>query len=651
MQTEQALPVRDVQPRSTASRAAPLGAVTYRTDIDGLRALAVVPVVLYHVGVHVVRGGFIGVDVFFVISGFLITQLLYRDIRGGKFSIIRFYERRIRRIFPALVAVLLAVFVLGNLYCLPAELVDLSKSLTAAVLSVSNFYFWMTSGYFDGQSGSKPLLHTWSLAVEEQFYVFWPLLLFALHTFVKRRMMAMTVGLVLVSFLISLAGMWFFPSGNFYLPFSRAWELGIGALLALDAVPAALGPAARNLMAGLGFALIAASVFLITGSMPFPGLLALPPCLGAGLIILAGRDGSSLVGRLLSLRPVVFVGLVSYSLYLWHWPIFVFQKNYGMLFYGLSESTTKIVLVTEALLVASLSWKLIEQPFRTGALRPSDRRLLQLAAVAATVCLALGLAAWSVGGFPGRYSPRELQVASYLQYNDSHDFGRIGRCFLIRAPGERSDFAPECLALSKDRKNYLLLGDSHAAELWSGFSAAFPDINFLETAASDCFPTVVHALSEATGCDRLVDGVFKDFLTHAHVDQVLLAARWKPDLLDNLAATVAWLKERKIPVTLFGPTVVYDSPFPRLMLTAMRSGDSTLMQRHIEGSIRELDAAVSQVAASAGVPYISLINLQCTISSCAISPSELPLIFDQEHFTTEGATILAHRLRDTGVRW
>jgi hypothetical protein len=413
-------------------------------------------------------------------------------------------------------------------------------------------------------------------------------------------------------------------------------------------VPFALGSVLRNILSGLGLLLIVGSVFLIGSDLPFPGLLAIPPCLGAALIILAGRDGPSLVGRLLSLRPVVFIGLISYSLYLWHWPIFVFQKNYGMLVTGLSDSSTKMVLVAEALVVAALSWKFIEQPFRSGRWRPSGRRLLQLAAAGAAVTLTLAILAWSASGLPSRYSPRELQVASYLQYIAGHRIGREG-CLLLGESGER--FAPECLTLAKDKKNYLLLGDSHAAELWPGLSAAFPDINFLEATAIGCLPTVVHGVSESGGCTRELDPIFNDYLTHTRVDNVLLVGRWKGGLLDNLAATIAWMKARNIPVTVFGPTMIYDAPFPRLMLTAMRSGDPTLVERHMAGSLKDLDVAVSQVASTAGVPYVSLMNLQCTVSSCAIRTSDMPLIFDQEHYTREGATIIAERLRDTGVKW
>jgi peptidoglycan/LPS O-acetylase OafA/YrhL len=626
----------------------------YRTDIDGLRAVAVLPVVGFHAGIHFLRGGFIGVDVFFVISGFLITQLLYKDICAERFSIIHFYERRIRRIFPALFAVLLSVYVVGIIYCLPAEIVDLSKSLAAAALSVSNIYFWLTSGYFDGQSSAKPLLHTWSLAVEEQYYLVWPVLLFALNRLPRPRLLQVMLVLVCLSLAGSVAGMWLFPSANFYLPFTRAWELGAGALLALDALPMQLGPRLRNVLSALGMLLIVGSVLLIGPDLPFPGLLAVPPCLGTVLIILAGRDGDSHLGRLLSLRPVVFMGLISYSLYLWHWPITVFQKNYGLLVSGLSDARSKIVIILVSLLLAAFSWKFIEQPFRTGQLRPSNRRLLQIAAAAMSVVLTLALLASLAKGFPGRYSPRELQIASYLSYltsDEGHNFGRRGECFLVGGSGERSYFAHECLVTAKDRKNYLLLGDSHAAELWAGLSATFPGVNFLEAAASECFPTIVHAISESARCKRLMDDVLQNFLAHERVDRVLLAARWKSTMLDNLLATVSWLNAHNVPVTVIGPSVVYDVPYPRLMVSALRMDDPALAQRHLEGSIKGLDAEMSQLARTHGIAYVSLVALECMVPSCAIAAGERPLLFDQEHFTREGSVLIAQKLRDGRIGW
>jgi len=622
----------------------------HRPDIDGLRTVAVLPVVAFHAGVHAASGGFIGVDVFFVISGFLITQLIYKEIQGDRFSILAFYERRIRRILPALIAVLLTVYAFGLVYCLPGDMVELARSTIAAALSASNVYFWVGAGYFDGAAISKPLLHTWSLAVEEQFYLIWPLLLILGNRFFRRHLLLATVVLSALSFAVSAIGAFDFPNATFYLPFTRFWELSVGGMLALGAAPRALGAVARNSLAAFGLALIAASVLLIESDMPFPGILALPPCLGAVMIILAGRDGDSMVGRLLSIRPMVFIGVISYSLYLWSWPITVFQRNYVFLMGGLSHRSSKLLIVGVSIIVAYLSWKFIETPFRTGKHRPNAKLLFKLATTGTAALVVLGVTAWTSSGYPARYSPRELQAASYMNYDGRSAF-RFGHCFLS-APLRQWRLDPECLIISTSKKNFLLLGDSHAADLWFGLNATFHDVNFMQATAADCFPTITHSFVESSKCSQIMDGVFENFLTHNRIDEVLLSARWKPDSVEKLPATLRWLVQHNIHVTLIGPSAVYDSPIPRLLVTALRASDPELPQRHRDESIRALDAKMRQMAKAEGVDYISMIDLFCSGSSCVVADaSGSPLLYDEEHFTTGGSVFVARRLMAISKTW
>jgi peptidoglycan/LPS O-acetylase OafA/YrhL len=281
----------------------------YRPDIDGLRALAVLSVVVYHLGAPV-RGGYVGVDIFFTISGFLIGSIILRQTLDGRFTFAGFYERRIRRIFPALFVMLVATFILAYKYLLPTELVAFSKSLAAVSFSVSNAYFWFQSGYFDAPASQTPILHTWSLAVEEQFYVFLPVYLVLLRRYVPRRINLAVCLFTAVSFLISIFGAYRFPSASFFLPHTRAWELLLGTMLALEGCPKVRTSAMRQVAGITGIILIAAALLFYRSWTPFPGLAALPPCLGTVLIIAAGESGTHLVGRLLSLKPVVFVGLI-----------------------------------------------------------------------------------------------------------------------------------------------------------------------------------------------------------------------------------------------------------------------------------------------------------------------------------------------------
>jgi peptidoglycan/LPS O-acetylase OafA/YrhL len=615
----------------------------HRRDIDGLRAVAVLPVVAYHVGIHAVPGGFIGVDIFFVISGFLITQVLIQDIHGDRFSLIRFYERRVRRILPALLAVLLLTFIVCARYSLPSELIDFSKSLIAAAASVSNIYFWRNGGYFAAPALTKPLLHTWSLAVEEQFYIFWPLLLwFGLRLF-KRHLLAATIVIIVVSLAVSAVGAFTSPESTFYLVHTRAWELLLGGVLPLGAFARPIGPVWRNALAVAGLAVIIASVLAINSDMPFPGLLALPPCVGAFLIILAGRDGKTWAGQVLSWKPITFIGIISYSLYLWHWPLTVFQKNYALLLTGGSDKAQKLVIIAWSLALAALSWKFVEQPFRVGSWRPARPTLFRYAAVGTSLIILLGAIAWRADGFPARYTAQQLRIASYLDYDAGAMF-RDGKCFL--ADTDHETFAPECLAVDPSRSNYLLLGDSHAAELWAGLSATYPGINFLQATAADCFPVTRHRLGEASHCVHAMDNVVQSFVPTHKVDRVLLAARWKADYVPEISATLDWFRSRHVAVTLIGPTVEYDSPLPRLLLTADKTHDTGLPDAHWDHSLLQLDKQLAAVAAAHGAAYISMIDLFCPQSACSTTdPQGLPLLNDREHFTLEGSKLIAEKLK------
>jgi peptidoglycan/LPS O-acetylase OafA/YrhL len=614
----------------------------FRPDIEGLRAVAVLPVLAYHVSPSMAPGGFVGVDVFFVISGYLISQLLCADIERDRFTIVGFYERRIRRIFPALMAMLAVTFILAWRYCLPGELIDLSRSTMAAALSVSNIYFWMTSGYFSGDELSKPLLHTWSLAVEEQFYLVWPLFLYAGRRYFNRWLIPLTWLLAAISFLVAAVGAFYFANQTFFAPYTRLWELAAGGLLAMGALPETSRPFLRNVLATAGFALIAGSVFLIHATMPFPGLLALPPVAGAGLIILAGRGGDSLVYRGLALKPIAFIGAISYSLYLWHWPINTFQRNYAFLG-GYDSWKSKVLICVVSIAVAALSWRFIEQPFRQGKLRPSNRTLLKLAA-AATGCI-VGMAGLATArdGLPSRFSTAELATVQHLVRVTGNSW-RSHQCFLFE-PRVDTALAPECLAIDPDRKNILLLGDSHAAQLWKGLNTVFDQVNWLQATASDCLPTIIHRIGERITCSQVLDDVMRNFLTRQHVDNVFLIARWKNTSLENVAATLDYMKANHIPVTLVGPTALYDAPIPRLVISAMRASDPSLLGRHMDPSMADLDGQMRKLAADHGVPYISLLQLQCTSAPCPDGP--WPELSDQEHFNALGAEIIARKIRDS----
>lgn len=346
----------------------------YRPDIDGLRAIAVLSVIFFHTGVPGFSGGFVGVDIFFVISGFLITSIILKDIQEKKFSIANFYERRIRRIFPALFPVIGFSFVVGA-YLFDADAFkSLGKSITATTLFSSNILFWRESGYFAAPSLEKPLLHTWSLAVEEQFYIIFPLVLVFIHRYLKSRYFTWILIAMTLSFGASVYGIYHYAGATFYLVPTRAWELLIGSILAFGVLPEPSSAWLRNVLSILGLGFIIYSVGFYTEATLFPGPNAITPVLGAWLIIYSNKaDEKVIVNKLLSVRPLVFIGLISYSLYLWHWPFVAFAKY--LMFRPFNGYETAGIILT-SLAVSTLSWKYIEQPFRGKQMLLQNRKRL-----------------------------------------------------------------------------------------------------------------------------------------------------------------------------------------------------------------------------------------------------------------------------------
>ncbi|MEK7830212.1 MAG: acyltransferase, partial [Acidobacteriota bacterium] len=382
---------------------------SYRPDVDGLRAIAIVPVVFYHAGFSSFSGGFVGVDVFFVVSGYLITSLILPEAIQGKFSIINFYERRIRRIFPALFTMMLVSSAVSYWLMWPLAFKDFGQSLVAATAFASNFLFWIKQGYFDSPAESRPLLHTWSLAVEEQFYIVFPIYLMIVARWFPRALKPLTVAIAILSFGLSLYSVVFAPTAAFYLAPSRTWELLLGAMLAMKVFPPIRSKKLCAALAVAGLVLIALAVALLSQHSPFPGAYALLPCVGTFLVIYAGAGEQNFVGRLLSMRWLVFIGLISYSFYLWHWPLIVFAELYLVRDITNQEAWALIAL---SALLAFLSWKFIESPFRLRQVAASRRGLFLFAGATMLVAVFLGLPLHFTEGLPQRMSPQARQLAN-----------------------------------------------------------------------------------------------------------------------------------------------------------------------------------------------------------------------------------------------
>lgn len=494
----------------------------YRPDIDGLRAIAVVPVVLYHLDKQAVSGGFVGVDIFFVISGYLITSILLGELEATRFSLVRFYERRVRRILPALLAMLAGVLAAGYAFLLPSEFVELSRSAVATLFFASNFYFNDEGDYFRHAADSAPLLHTWSLGVEEQFYIVFPLCLALAWRFARERLATAIGILALASFALGVWGVQAHPKAAFYLTPFRFWELALGALLAMGRFPRLERRSVREAAGAAGLALILASVFAFSSSTTFPGLAALAPCLGAALLLYAGAGGDSLARRLLAFRPVAFVGLISYPLYLWHWPIIAFFRIVSEREPTMLDSAA---IFGASVGLATLSWRFVEMPVRRGGAMAPASRLFAAVGGGAALCLAAALSILLAGGLPSRLpapAARNLEIAKLETVEKQACFER-----------RRNSPRPEpCQMGPEDGRNprVLVMGDSHAAALAPGLAerAGAHGERIAVRARELCPPllgTTTIFRSRDEGC-RQINAEALDYVRRHDIRHIVLVARW-----------------------------------------------------------------------------------------------------------------------------
>jgi peptidoglycan/LPS O-acetylase OafA/YrhL len=427
----------------------------YRAEIDGLRALAVLPVILFHAGFEIFSGGFVGVDVFFVISGYLITTILIEDIENKRFSIVNFYERRARRILPALFFVMLVCIPFAWMWMMPGQMKDFSQSLIAVSLFVSNILFWRESDYFSAAAEEKPLLHTWSLAVGEQYYVLFPIFLILAWRFGKNRVFWMIVVMAAISLLLSEWGWRNKATANFYLAPTRAWELLAGSIAAF--IVQKRGVQKNNFLALLGLAAIIFSVFAYDESTPFPSVYALVPVLGVVLLVLyAGKE--TLAARLLSTKIFVGIGLISYSAYLWHQPLLAFARIKSV-----DEPSPLILgmLVFGTLLLAYLSWKFVEAPFR-DKLKIAKTKIFIFSLSGLLVFILFGYVGHIKQGFGNRIS-LEGNSNKVKSIADQWEFTGYPIHHLIR----KSDYNYSSIGNTDPLNDSILItGDSHALQYW-----------------------------------------------------------------------------------------------------------------------------------------------------------------------------------------
>lgn len=623
---------------------------SYRSDIDGLRAIAILCVVIFHLSPTTLDGGFIGVDVFFVISGYLITHQIRAGVESGTFSFKDFYAKRIRRLYPGLIAVVAVTLVAAYVLLLPTELEKIAKSALSASLYSANIYSYYTVDYFSHDE-IRPLLHTWSLSVEEQFYLFFPICLVTLLHRSRKVAGAAIAFLALCSLGYAEYTVERDASLAFYSGLSRFWEFAAGALLTF------LGPAKASapVHAGgalCGLVLIFASAVWMSEASPVPGLIMLAPVLGAVLLLRVGET-SNPVSAALSAPPFVYLGKISYALYLVHWPLIVFAKT----LYQLSlPRWMEGALLALSILLADLLSRLVERPLR-GISVPRRRQWIFATGAGSTVMIALvGVSVLYTDGFASRYPADARRMISYLDYDAKSAF-RAGTC-LINAEADREDDEfdeASCVNLDDRVPEVLLIGDSYAAQYRDALSRKFPGLEVGQITATGCRP-----LLDAQGADRCVSlmrRAFADIIPHHRFAAIIVSGRWQSDELPALVSTVRYLMEHSPKVYVFGPMVEYTQPLPRLLALQnldMIDGD---VDRNLLHSSRELERArrlddhMSRIFASY-VPkatYVSVLEQLCTEASCTtVTPKGVPTQFDYGHLTGAGATLVLDRLLAEG---
>jgi peptidoglycan/LPS O-acetylase OafA/YrhL len=642
----------------------------YRPEIDGLRAIAVLSVFLFHLGIKGFSGGFVGVDIFFVISGYLITGILQKDLDKDAFSIAKFYDRRIRRIFPALYLMLFFTFVVSYWLLIPSHFEAYCKSLVSSLLFYSNFQFWNESGYFDLNSEIKPLLHTWSLSIEEQFYIAFPTILYLLHRYADRlKKMAITA-----LFLVSLgACVWLTvrkPDAGFYFSPVRAWELLLGAMLALNVFPKIKQHWINQLASIFGLMLVMYSVFRFSNKTSFPGYHALIPCLGTALLIhcTGVQTFRTWMDRFLSLPLMTGIGKISYSLYLWHWPAIVFVK-YLPRKYGFVEQSAIVVMV---FLLSYISWKYVEQPFRTkdGYFKSLSNVLRPLTWVTALLLVISIAGGYFQHGYPNRFSKTILDYANGAEdVNPDRE-----NCH----PPSLERLKNNDLCIMGQKRNgppdFVLWGDSFADAMMPGFKELAEKRNAYGVFAS------VSTCAPLLGLDRNVKGLkhrcnqfnsaIVDLIQKLEVKNVVLVSGWtmsgykiidgsEPQKIQiaskryeekdveifytGLSQTVSQLEKLGVKVWIFDSIVRpgFDVP-DRLAMYARfdKNRDQLMIKRKVfEKQLAGFHQVLDLLRKHHSFELIDPNTILCP-DECLVEQGGKPLFYDHQHLTSHASHLV-----------
>ncbi len=592
-------------------------------------------VVIFHAFPEVIPGGFIGVDVFFVISGFLITGIIVRELDQQRFSLLHFYQRRIRRIFPALTVVLCVALVLGWLWMLPAAYAQLSADVAASAAFISNFALLWQSGYFDIESAKKPLLHLWSLGIEEQFYLFWPLLLLlAARSRLSILTAAAVIGLASFAFNVALIGS--DPVATFYLPFTRAWELLAGAVLACGWTRISQTSAANNWRAGIGLLLIAVAAGVLDTKSAFPGWWAVLPVAGAALLLSAPE--AWIRRTTLASRPLVGIGLISYPLYLWHWPLLVFL---GLIKFAPLTLLERGLIVGLSLALSWLTYRFVELPFRFG--RWSQLKVASLCAGMVLIGVAGGVVVHG-RGFDFRLPPEIRQMANVPIQTSQW---RVGECLLDLS--HKMSFADSCV--DRDRRPLILVwGDSTAGALMPGLRKAQETRSFgiAQFTSTSCIPALNVDVAGTPNCRAINDKILS-LAREIRPDIVLLHGTWGR-YLDNVAGTVIALKKQSnARIVVLGSVPWWKRGLPNEVMRDFMLHQRLIPERSSRAEPDGTGAALREKLVPLGAEFISVWDAMCNADGCLTrigdSANDISAS-DQVHLTEKASVFLIQSILD-----
>lgn len=605
---------------------------SYRPDIDGLRAFAVLPVLLYHAQVPGFSGGFIGVDLFFVISGYLITGIIAREIDAGSFSILKFYERRARRILPALFAMIAFVLIGASWLYLPGDFEDVPRSALAALGFLANVWLFTEAGYFGASAETMPLLHTWSLGVEEQFYIVFPILLIVIARFAPQWRLRAVLTLTVGSFIWAVMKQADTDSFAFYLLPPRAWELMVGSLLALGVIPAVRIRWINESLCLMALIAIIGATIMYNHNTVFPGVAALPPVLGAAVLIHCGQQ--TVAGRLLSMKGPVAIGLISYSLYLWHWPLIVFTQ------YAQDRPLSTLqsaAIIAVSLGVAWASWHFIEKPFR-NPVRFNQKRVFGLSAAGIGGLSFAAVLMVMQGGWTNRFSDQTVHYTSGV-----NDISPVrDACITDQIGGAR----PECILGADVPPQAMIWGDSHGVELaWVlGQKYEANQMAIVQRTRASCAPTIGYDDVRDPRCRAFNDAVMTELTEASSITTVYLSAFWARDnyreaevekLMDD---TIHRLQSLGKTVVLIGPVPPQTSPVPRRL--ALRGEDAPTATRPIFDEQTNWFTQRFPDWRTLGVKIIDPAETLFDGDKSIIVADGQPLYFDSHHLSLAGAELV-----------